>query len=98
MQSITNSAKAFPGLSSDTEDDTPVLRERKVLQSGASSDNNSVGFGRTLLEAGIVPSSKNLKKDKFVESKKMEIMNLLEEWEVSKSWAVGSCLLKRASI
>ena len=85
MQSITNSAKAFPGLSSDTEDDTPVLRERKVLQSGASSDTNSVGgFGRTLLEAGIVPSSKNLEKEKFVESKKMEIMNLLEEWEVSK--------------
>lgn len=86
MQSITNSAKAFPAGLSDAEDESPVLKERKVLQSGASSDTNTSsigGFGRSLLEAGVVPSSRSLKKEKFVESKKKEIMNLLEEWEVS---------------
>lgn len=87
--SITQSAKAFPGMTTDSEDDSPARKERKMYQSTNASVAGSVvgeaggeGFGKTLLEAGVVKhSTRKLEKVKFASSKHLEIMNLLEEWE-----------------
>jgi hypothetical protein len=96
FSSIKNSAKAFPGLTTDSEDESPARKERKIyLSSGnASHTAGSIegdvgdgdGFGRSLIEAGVVGhSSRKLEKTKFTPSKQLEIMALLDEWEVSRN-------------
>ena len=88
--SITKSVKAFPGLTTDSEDDSPIMRERKSHTASATSegDGGGFGFGKSLLESGVVKgSTQNREKVKYTSSKQLEIMSLLEEWEVSTSFA-----------
>lgn len=89
FSSITKSAQAFPGLTTDSEDDSPTRKGRKMFSSVASSTRgeqrgDGLGFGKSLMESGVVKSSeRKLEKIKYASSKKIEIMKLLEEWEVS---------------
>lgn len=85
--SITKSAREYPGMTTDSEEDSP-RRERKAFQptnaSIAGSNFNGDGFGDTLLSSGVVfNSTRKLEKVKYASSKHLEIMNMLEEWEVS---------------
>eukprot|EP00804_Cyclotella_cryptica_P022597 CCRYP_009462-RA/>CCRYP_009462-RA protein AED:0.07 eAED:0.07 QI:588/1/1/1/1/0.91/12/1091/1323 len=88
---IASASKAFPGLTTDSEDDSPVRGERKRLQSadyslGAGSTGEPIpdGFGKTLKDAGLSQrfGAKSLNDQKKLQSsKQLEIMSLLEEWE-----------------
>jgi hypothetical protein len=87
----TSNPKMFPGLTTDdSENDSPVQKERKRLDTadyslGPSSLGGQApadGFGESVRQAGLV-SQRGLRKGpdtKFGSSKQLEIMALLEEW------------------
>lgn len=86
--SITKSARAFPGLATDSEDDSPIITGRKSHTASTMSEGggDGFGFGKSILESGVVrDSTRKLEKVKYSSSKHLEIMSLLEEWEVSRS-------------